>query len=146
LVTAGGRKRPAESDIEDDSRDHRRPRGDHYEPERNKYSRNIRRLTERHSLERSISPDDKPYTYRPWSPEHGPKYSPTIPDRRRTWNEDSYKPDYTNDADSFQHPLDAGYRMEEHTVRDEPQEGIALLERMSSGPVGTFRGARTKGS
>ncbi|KAJ8579606.1 hypothetical protein M405DRAFT_894821, partial [Rhizopogon salebrosus TDB-379] len=64
LVTAGGRKRPAESDIEDDSRDYRRSRGDYYGPERNKYSRNIRRLTERHSLERSVSPDDKPYTYR----------------------------------------------------------------------------------
>jgi hypothetical protein len=146
LVMAGGRKRPAESDIEDDSRDYRRPRGDYYGPERNKYSRNIRRLTERHSPERSISPDDKPYTYRLWSPEHGPKYSPTIPDRRRTWNEDSYRPDYINDADSFQHPLDAGYMTEEHAAHDEPQEGIALLERMSSAPVGTFRGARTEGS
>lgn len=135
LKVTNSRKRPAESDNEDDNRDRRRPRGDHYEPERERDSRNIHGLAWRHYSPptggRSISPDGKPYSYQP---ERRRKYSPTIPDRRGIRNEGSYRPDHTDTAGSF-----AGYEIEDHATPDEPRDGaIALLKRMSSAPVGAL--------
>ena len=142
LTTTNDRKRSAESDNEDNSRDRRRPRGDSYRPNRDRYSWNV---PERHSptpnaerrMGRSISPNDDRYLYRPPSPECRIRYSPTIRDRPHVRNEGRYRPDYTNIADSSQHPSDAGYRKEGHY--DEPQEdGIAHLGRVSSAPVGSL--------
>ncbi|OJA20085.1 hypothetical protein AZE42_02492, partial [Rhizopogon vesiculosus] len=123
------RKRPLENDNEDDSRNHRRPRGDSYVPERDRDSRNIRGLNGRHSpaterpMRRPTPPNGKPQSYRPRSPGRRMKSSPTIPDRQRTRNDDSYRPD-TDVADSLRRPLDAGYMMEEHTAHDEPQDRV----------------------
>ncbi|OAX39786.1 hypothetical protein K503DRAFT_865155 [Rhizopogon vinicolor AM-OR11-026] len=154
------RKRSLESDNEDDSRNRRRPRGDYYVPERDRDSRNIRGLNGRHSpaterpMRRPTPPNGKPQSYQPRSPGRGMKYSPTIPDRQRIRNDDSYRPDYPDVADSLRRPL---YMMEEHTAHDELQDGVvghggaadevrpALLDRMSSAPITGGRGNPARG-
>lgn len=144
-------KRPAECDIEDDSRDRRRRRGDHYEPERDRDFRHIRGPRERQSPitewrgTRSNSPDGKLYSPQPLSLEHRIECGRTVHERRSIRN-GSYSLDNTDVANAFQGLSDAEYNIEDYATPDEPQGGIALLQRMSSGPVGTMPRARTKGS
>ncbi|KAG2089858.1 uncharacterized protein F5147DRAFT_725463 [Suillus discolor] len=147
-----GRKRLAEHDNEYDNRDRRRPRGDHYVPERD--YRNSRGLA-RHSPDtetewrrgRSTSPELRSSIHdRLRSPSPSRQIRPhTERDTfdRRGRNEGSHRPDYTNTAD-VRRPSDSGYSMEERPARRE--ERGDLLGRISvSGGRGNINRGRGRG-
>lgn len=149
-----GRKRAAEHDNEDDNRDRRRPRGDHYAPGRD--YRNPRGLTRRSPATAtewrrgsSTSPNPRGSIHdRLRSPSSSRQTRPHIERdtlERRGRNEGSYRPDYTNTAD-LRRTSDAGYNMEERPARREERDPRgdepSLLGRISTpgGRGNTVRG------
>jgi hypothetical protein len=139
------RKRPAEHDNEDDSRDRRRPRASHYVPERD--YRNPRGLVSPGTATewrrgRSTSPQLRSSIHnRLRSPSPSRQSRPHIERDtidRRGRNEGSYRPDYTNTVD-FRRTSDSGYSMEERPVRREERDPRgdepSLLGRISVGPL-----------
>lgn len=156
----GGRKRPAEHDNEDDNRDRRRPRGDHYVPERDyRNPRGHARRSPATETEwrrgRSTSPELRNSIHdRLRSPSPSRQIKPYI-DRdtldRRGRNEGGYRPDYPNAAD-VRRPSDSGYSVEERSARREERDSRgdepSLLGRISTpgGRGNTNRGwGRGKG-
>ncbi|KAG1869730.1 hypothetical protein C8R48DRAFT_699531 [Suillus tomentosus] len=142
------RKRPAEHDNEYDNRDRRRPRGDHYVPERDyRNSRGLARHSPATETEwrrgRSTSPELRSSIHdRLRSPSPSHQIRPHIERDRRGRNEGSHRPDYTNTAD-FRRLSDSGYSMEERPPRREERD---LLGRISvSGGRGNINRGRGRG-
>lgn len=156
-----GKKRPAEHDNEDDTRDRRRLRGDHYVVERDcRNPRGLARCSPATETEwrrgRSTSLEPRSSTYnRLRSPSPSRQVRPHIERDtldRRGRNEGTYKPDYTNAAD-VRRPQDSGYGMEERPTRREERDPRgdepSLLGRISTpgGRGNTNRGwGRSKGN
>lgn len=153
-----GRKRPGEHDNEDDNHDRRRPRVDHYVPERD--YRNHRGLA-RHSPAtaterrrgRSASPELRGSIHdRPRSPSPSRQIRPHIERDtldRRGRNEGGYRPDYTSAAD-VRRPSESGYSMEERPARREERDPRgdepSLLGRISTpGARGHINRGRGRG-
>lgn len=139
-----GRKRPAEHDNEDDARDRRRLRGDHYVAERD--YRNPHGLARRSPATetewrrgRSTSPELRSSTYnrlRSRSPSRQIRSHikrDTLDRHGR--NEGTYELDHTNAAD-VRHPQDSGYGIEERPARHEERnprgDEPSLLGRIST--------------
>ncbi|KAG1752809.1 hypothetical protein EDB19DRAFT_1669927 [Suillus lakei] len=154
-----GRKRPAEHDNEDDNHDRRRPRGDHYVPERTYQNRRVHLVhysphtaTERRRG-RSTSPELRSSIHdRLRSPSPSRQIRPHIERDaldRRGRNEGSYRPDYTNNAD-LRRTSDVGYSMEgrsaRHEERDPRDDEPSLLGRLSTpGERGNANRGRGRG-
>lgn len=154
------RKRPAEHDNEDDNRGRRRPRANHYVPERD--YRNPRGVA-LHSpatatewrRDRSTPPELRSSIHdriRSPSPSHHsrPHIERDTIDRRGR-NEGSYRPDYTNTVD-FRRTCDSGYNMEERLARREEHDPRgddsepSLLGRISTpGGRGNINRGRARG-
>lgn len=139
-----GRKRPAEHDNEDDARDRRRLRGDHYVAERD--YRNPHGLARRSPATetewrrgQSTSPELRSSTYnrlRSRSPSRQIRSHikrDTLDRHGR--NEGTYELDHTNAAD-VRHPQDSGYGIEERPARHEERnprgDEPSLLGRIST--------------
>lgn len=158
LPMNNSRKRPAEHDNEDDNRGRRRPRANHYVPERD--YRNPRG----HALhspatatewrrDRSTSPELRSSIHdRIRSPSPSRHSRPHIERDtvdRRGRNEGSHRPDYTNTVD-FRRTCDSGYNMEERPARREEHDPRgdepSLLGRISTpGGRGNINRGRGRG-